>query len=128
MKKWIMTTPSFLLASVAALPVLTCPACWPLYAGLLSSMGVGFIDYTPYLLPITVVLLFLSLFPLIWKAETRQGYKPLILGAASAILILGAKFYLQNSYAFYIGVVMLIGASVWNIWPQKLKCEFYSQD
>ena len=34
----------------ALLPKLTCPACWPAYAAVLSALGVSFVDYTPYLL------------------------------------------------------------------------------
>ena len=29
----------------ALLPKLTCPACWPAYAGLLSTLGLGFVDF-----------------------------------------------------------------------------------
>ena len=85
MKKALMAVPSVVASGVAALPVLTCPACWPLYAGLLGALGLGFVDYTPYLLPVTAGLLVVSLIPLLWKAKQRWGYKPLfagILGAA----------------------------------------------
>ncbi len=122
MKKWIMAVPSFLAAGVVALPVLTCPACWPLYAGLLSAMGLGFVDYTPYLLPVTAVLLIASLIPLAWKAKQRRGYLPFVLGIAASALILCGKFYFQELGCFYIGVVLLIAASVWNLWPKKSSC------
>ena len=45
----------------ALLPKITCAACWPVYAGLLSALGTGFVDYTPYLLPLTAVFLVLTL-------------------------------------------------------------------
>ena len=69
MKKALMAVPSVVASGVAALPVLTCPACWPLYAGLLGALGLGFVDYTPYLLPVTAGLLVVSLIPLLWKAK-----------------------------------------------------------
>ena len=122
MKKLVMALPSVLVSGVAALPVLTCPACWPLYAGILSAMGLGFVDYTPYLLPVTAVLLILSLFPLVWKAKQRRGYWPLLLGALSALTILGGKFYLETSWVFYAGIVLLLAASIWNLWPKKTAC------
>ena len=40
---------------VALLPKLTCPFCWPAYTALLSSVGISFVDYTPYLLPTIAV-------------------------------------------------------------------------
>jgi len=121
-KKWVLAVPSFLVAGVAALPVLTCPLCWPLYAGLLSSLGLGFVNYTPYLLPITAILLAVSLFPLGWKAGQRRGYWPLAAGLAATVLILGGRFYLDTAWIFYAGVVLLLAASVWNIWPKSKSC------
>src|SRR2546427_12053208 len=41
----------------ALLPSLTCPLCWPAYAGVLSSLGVGFVGTTAYLLPLTATFL-----------------------------------------------------------------------
>ena len=51
-----------MLPAVAAalLPKLTCPACWPAYAAVLSALGVSFVDYTPYLLPFTLAFLALT--------------------------------------------------------------------
>ncbi|KAF0218625.1 MAG: putative Thioredoxin [Geobacteraceae bacterium] len=36
---------------LAFLPKLACPACWPAYAGVFSSLGLGFVNYNPYLSP-----------------------------------------------------------------------------
>lgn len=38
--------------TVSLLPKLMCPACWPAYAGLLSSLGLGFLISARYLLPL----------------------------------------------------------------------------
>ena len=38
--------------AVGALPA--CPLCWPIYAGVMSSVGLGFLLETTYLLPLTV--------------------------------------------------------------------------
>lgn len=107
----------------ALLPKLTCPACWPAYAALLSALGVGFIDYTPYLLPLTLVFLIVTLAILAWRP--RRGYAPLALGLlASAIMLIG-KFFFDSDIATYAGVALLVGASTWNAWPKKavLSCQ-----
>jgi hypothetical protein len=88
---------------------------------LLSALGLGFIDYTPYLLPVTTVLLIISLVPLAWKARKRWGYRPLAIGVFSAVLILSGKFWFDNPALFYAGVGVLLAASIWNIWPVKTK-------
>jgi len=48
---------------VSLLPTLACPLCWPAYAGLLSSLGLGFLISTKYLFPLTVVFLAVALGP-----------------------------------------------------------------
>lgn len=104
---------------VALLPKLACPACWPAYAGLLSSMGLGFIDYTPYLLPVTALFLLFTVVALAYRARYRGGYGPLCLGLAAATVILCGKFYYENDTAMYAGLVLLVVASLWNAWPRK---------
>ncbi|MGH8727943.1 MAG: MerC family mercury resistance protein, partial [Burkholderiales bacterium] len=103
----------------ALLPKLTCPACWPAYAALLSALGLGFVDYTPYLLPLTGVFLAVTLAALSYGAKSRRGYRPLLLGTfASAIVILG-KFFFDSDPALYTGVGLLVAAALWNSWPLR---------
>lgn len=103
----------------AALPKLTCPACWPAYSGLLSSMGVGFVNYTSYLFPLTAAFLLLSLIALGWRAPRRWGYGPLWLGLAASVALLAGKFGFDSDIAMYAGMAVLIAASLWNAWPRS---------
>ncbi|OGI44582.1 MAG: hypothetical protein A2150_06865 [Candidatus Muproteobacteria bacterium RBG_16_64_11] len=103
----------------ALLPKLTCAACWPAYTALLSALGVEFVDYTPYLLPVTVAALTIALFGLGWRARARRGFGPLALGIiASAVIVIG-KFAFDSDTTAYIGAAALIGATVWNLWPHR---------
>lgn len=101
----------------ALLPKLTCPACWPAYAGLLSAMGLGFVDYTPWLLPATTVFVVVTLVALAWRP--RRGYAPLALGVLAGALVLGGKFGVDSEVMTYAGVALLVAASVWNSWPAR---------
>jgi mercuric ion transport protein len=121
MRKIIMTLPSLMVSGVVVLPVLKCPACWPLYAGVLSALGLSFADYTPFLLPVTGVLLLLSLIPLVWRAKQRWGYGPVTAGFMGAALILYGKFWLLSQPLYYVGIAILLIASIWNIWPRRNK-------
>ncbi len=103
----------------ALLPKLTCPACWPAYAALLGALGVGFIDYTPYLLPLTLVFLVVTLVILAWRP--RRGVAPLALGLCAAAIMLIGKFFFDSDIATYAGVALLVGASTWNAWPTQVK-------
>ena len=103
----------------AFLPKLACPACWPAYAGLLSSMGLGFFDYTPYLIPMTLVFIVIALFSMAYKAGNRRGYAPLLLGLVASVIILFGKFNLDSDSIMYGGIGLLVIASIWNTWPTK---------
>ncbi len=96
---------------------LACPVCWPAYAGLLSSLGLGFLLETRYLLPITVLFLALALATLAFRARQRRGYRPFGLGLLASAAVLSASFVLHSDLTMYAGLAALIGASVWNSWP-----------
>jgi hypothetical protein len=74
---------------VSILPKLACPACWPAYAGLLSSVGLGFLISTVYLLPLTAAFLLLAVAALAFRANKRRGYGPFAVGlvAGSGVLL-----------------------------------------
>lgn len=105
-------------ALLSVLPVVSCPSCWPAYAGILSSMGVPFLMDAAWLLPITVAALALALGGLAFRARRRRGFGPLILGAVAAGAILLGKFMLGVDAAVYAGTVLLVGASLWNSLPK----------
>ena len=115
---WRYSMASLPAIGAAALPKLTCPACWPAYSGLMSSLGVGFVNYTPYLLPLSAAFLLISLVALGWRAKRRHGYAPLWLGTAASALLLIGKFEYDSDAAMYTGIAVLAIASVWNAWPR----------
>ncbi len=103
----------------ALMPKLVCPACWPAYTGLLGALGLGFINYSPILLPLTAVFLAAVLATLTWRAKTRRGYAPLALGMVAALILLIGKFQFDSDAATYAGISLLVGASLWNGWPRR---------
>ena len=115
-RSFLATVPGI---AFAFLPKLACPACWPAYAGLLSSVGLGFLLDTAYLFPLTAVFLVLAVGALPSRARTRRGYGPFGVGLAAAIVVLVGKFVFDSNIAMYGGIGMLIAASVWNAWPQR---------
>ena len=106
---------------VALLPKLFCPLCWPLYAGVVSSFGLGFLIGTTYLLPITGAVLILTLGVLGFRATQRRGYVPFLLGVVGSIAILIGKFYLESKPLMYGGVGFLAVGSVLNALPRRKK-------
>ncbi len=105
---------------VSLLPKLACPLCWPAYAGLLSSVGFGFLISTKYLLPVTIAFLVLALGALAFRAKNRRGYGPFVLGLLAAVGVLVGKFDWESNPAVYGAVGLLVVASLWNAWPHRV--------
>ena len=104
---------------LSALPKLACPVCWPAYAGLLSSLGLGFLISAAYLLPLTIVFLTIALTALAFRAKNRRGVGPFLVGLIAAVSVLLGKFVWESNVTIYSGVGMLVVASVWNAWPRR---------
>ncbi len=118
-RAWKQGLLAFPGAGVSLLPKLMCPACWPAYAAALSSVGLGFLISTNYLLPVTALFVTLAVGSLAFRASRRRGLSPFWAGVIAAVLILVGKFYLESGLATYAGVGLLILASVWNSWPRR---------
>lgn len=103
----------------ALLPKVACPACWPAYAGVLSSFGLTFLMETRWLLPLTASFLLLAVGALAFRARRRRGYGPFGLGLLAAVVVMVGKFAFDNDPAMYAGVALLVGASLWNAWPRR---------
>lgn len=105
----------------AFLPKLACPLCWPAYAGLLGSLGLGFLIDETYLFPLTASFLVLAAVALAFRARSRRGYGPFALGFAASAVVLTGKFAFNSNAAMYGGIAVLVAASVWNAWPVRNK-------
>ena len=103
----------------ALLPKLTCPACWPAYTALLSFLGLGFANYTPYLMPLTALFFILAVGSLGYRAKSRRGFGPLILGMLAGAIVTAGSFIFDSAWTLYGGVTLLMAASLWNAWPQR---------
>lgn len=104
---------------LALLPKVACPACWPIYAGILSGLGLGFLLDQVWLLPITASFLGLAVAALASSARSRNRYGPFLLGMISGAGLLIAKFVFEFDAATYVSIAGLVAASVWNLWPNR---------
>src|SRR5438309_8250698 len=104
-KQSLVTIPG---VGVSLLPKLACPLCWPAYAGLLSSVGLGFLISARYLLPVTAASLVVAVGALAHRANCRHGYRPFLLGLLAALGVLVGKFWWESNSAMYASVGMLV--------------------
>ena len=100
------------------LPIGACPACWPAYTAFLGWLGLGFLLSGRYLLPIAAILLGLTLAMLAYRARARRGYGPFFLGIAGAAGAIAGKFVFSIDLILYLGLVLILAAAVWNVWPR----------
>jgi hypothetical protein len=90
------------------------------YAAVLSSVGLGFLISTAYLLPFTIAFFILTLIALAFRANQRRGYGPLGLGLVGSAAVLIGKFYLDSNSAIDAGIAFLVAAAIWNVWPRRV--------
>lgn len=105
----------------ALLAKASCPLCYPAIAGFLSSIGLGFLFKGTYFYILMSVFLMIALVGIGYRAIERRGYKPLALGFVSSVTAIFGH-YLENQIIFYIGIVLLVAASIWNLIPKKENC------
>jgi mercuric ion transport protein len=105
-------------AIVSALPILACALCWPAYAALISSLGLGFLGSSTYLMPLSGALLAVALIALGLQIRSK-GYGPFGLGLVSVATILPGKFLVGSNLMTYAGVAVLLVASVWSVAPRR---------
>ena len=111
----MLTAPA---VAVSLLPKAVCPICSPAYAAVLSSVGLGFLA-TTYLLPVTVGFLTVALAALVFRASDRRRFGPFGVGVIAAACVLGGKFWLGSDSTTYVGVGLLVVASIWNAIPKR---------
>jgi mercuric ion transport protein len=107
----------------ALLPRVTCPACWPAYAGFLGAAGLPILMDVRWLLPLTGASLVVAVGALAYGARSRRGYAPLLVGLAAAAFVLIGKFVMNSNPATYLGTALLVMATVWNAWPPSRNVE-----
>jgi mercuric ion transport protein len=117
-RTWKQTLVALPGIGVSLLPKLTCPLCWPAYAGLLTSVGLGFLISSKYLLPFTAAFLVLILGALAFRAQRRHGHGPFVVGLVAAVGVIVAKFQWESNLTLYGAVGLLVVASLWNAWPR----------
>lgn len=117
-RKVLKVAPSF---GVVALTPLICPACWPLYVGFLSSLGIWGAGTKAYLLPLTGLLVVLALVPLWPRAGNLRGYWPFAVGVVGASVVIANMLMAIADSMLYAGAFLLVTASIWNLWPKQQK-------
>jgi hypothetical protein len=89
-----------------------CPACWPGYVGIASSLGVGAIS--PFLVPIKgfALLIVLGVTPLAWSLVRRREWVGLVALITGGALLLEARWLGGAPGLHLLGVVILVATAI----------------
>jgi hypothetical protein len=82
-------------------------------------MGLEYINFTPWLFPITTAFLALSVFILAFRGKQRRGFGPFFLGVMGSGLLIAGKFQFNLSLVTNSGILVLMLAFLWNGWPRR---------
>lgn len=116
---WVTSLPT---VGAVFVPKMVCPSCIPALTALASSTGISVMEFKPFLTLFTFTLLSVAVLSLSYKARQRRGNGPFYLGLLSSAIMLLGQYRWQSTEMIYVGIAMLIAASIWNAWPKKGAC------
>lgn len=118
---WLPPISAAPAALMGLAPGLFCPACYPALVGLLSSVGLGALVTDAILLPLMAAFLLVALGSLGLQARRSRFYWPLLPGILGSVGVFMGLFFVPSRIMRILGVILLVGASVWNVVQQFRK-------
>lgn len=108
---------------LALLPAAKCPVCIAAYASVFSSVGLGFLHDDRVLTPLIAALLGIGLFGVAWSARSHRHLGPLVVTVLGSAAVVAGRLVWSLPVVLYGGVVLLVGASLWNVWLKRPRPE-----
>lgn len=108
---------------LALLPAAKCPICIAAYAGVLSSVGLGFLHNNRVLAPFIGVFLTVNLISVAWSTRSQKRPGPLLVTVLGSAAVVGGRLIWSVPAVLYGGVALLVGASLWNLWLKRPRPE-----
>jgi len=107
------------LVATALLPVVSCPACWPLYGSVLAGLGLTFVDYTPYIMPFMIAFTAVAVGGIAYYWRRTGKWLPAGTGLVGIAIIVFGKLTVANSLVVYTGGFVAAVAFVLGMLPSK---------
>lgn len=108
---------SYRLTASSLIPLIViffpkCPICWAAYLSFFGISSLKSIPYSPWLLPVFILLMSVNLFSAFNQAKSNNRYGPFYLSFAGILITLIPGIYLDFQYASYFGLIMLFAGSL----------------
>ncbi len=105
---------------VAVLSKFTCSVCLGAYAGVLGSLGVGFVATDAGLAWLTAGLLTLGVAGVAWSTRRHRHLGPLgLMLLGSGVLLLARQDQPSSLALLVVGAVLAFTGSLWNLWLDR---------
>ncbi len=112
---WVRALTAVPAAVLPLLPSFACPVCLAAYAGVLSSLGLGFLFSDRVQAPLIVFFLTITLGSVAWSAKQHRRFGPLLVVLCGSLAIVVGRVVWDIRWALYLGVVCLVVGTVWNL-------------
>jgi len=89
------------------------------YAGLASAVGLGFLLNERVLVPLIFVFLTIGVASVAWSTRSHRRAGPLVATVLGSAAVITGRVAGHVHTLLYAGVVILIGASLWNLWLKR---------
>jgi len=118
---WLQTLVAIPAAVLPLLPSFSCPVCIAAYAGVLSSLGLGFVLSDRVQRPLIVFFLAITIgsVALATKQHKRRG--PFLFVLTGSLAIIAGRLVWSVHPALYLGVLCLVAGTVWNLILKRSK-------
>ena len=120
-RAWYQTIIAIPTAVLPLLPSFSCPVCVAAYAGLLSSLGLGFLLTDRVQRPLIVVFLIVTVASVGWAARQYKRVGPFGLVLLGSAAIVAGRLAWSVTPAMYVGIVCLVAGTVWNLALRQLE-------
>lgn len=117
--EWVRSLAMLPGAAVSLLPAVSCPACVAAYAGVLSSLGLGFVLSERVLAPVILAFLAIGIASVVWSTRSHHHAGPLLATVLGAIAVIVGRLAWRLPAVLYAGIALLVAASLWNLWLKR---------
>ncbi|MCZ6807979.1 MAG: MerC domain-containing protein [Deltaproteobacteria bacterium] len=112
----VLTLPA---AVLPLLPSFTCPLCLAAYAGVLSTLGLGFVLTESVLAPLIVAFLLVGIASIAWTTRSHRRAGPLLTIVTGSAAVVAGRLVWNTPAVLYVGIALVIAASLWNLWLKR---------
>jgi protein SCO1/2 len=109
-----------LLPSLAVAFFPKCPICWAAYLSVFGMAGIQTIPYSPWLLPVFILMMLVNLLSVFKRSKHRNGKEAFYLSALGTAVVLVSGLLLEMQSASFVGIAMIFAGSLISSLPERV--------